>query len=261
MSDMSAVSAGRASRQATIDDDEWQVRVELAACYRLVALYGWSEIIYNHISARVPGTTDQFLVNPFGLMFEEIRASDLIKVDVDGNLIDDADGWGINPAGFVLHGAVHEGRPDLHCIIHCHSIAGAAVSTSPDGLLPLTLESLIFRHTIAYHDFEGITFDPSEKENLLAHMGEAEIMILRNHGTLACGKTIAAAFQHAFFLEKACQIQLAALSQSVAPKCVPQPLVDKVVEQFKPGFGWEQGRREFDALLRKLDRLDPSFRE
>lgn len=261
MNHVSAVQNRSPSRAAEFDEAEWQVRVELAACYRLVALYGWSEIISNHISARVPGTTDQFLVNPFGLMFDEIRASDLIKVNVDGSLVDDTDGWGINPAGFVIHGAVHEGRPDLHCVIHCHSVAGAAVSTHPEGLLPLTLESLIFRHTIAYHDFEGITFDAGEKERLLAHMGDADIMVLRNHGTLACGKTIPAAFHHAFYLEKACQIQLASLSQGVAPKLVPQPLADKVVEQFKPGFGWEQGRREFDALLRKLDRIDPSFRE
>ena len=146
-------------------------------------------------------------------------------------------------------------------MIHFHSIAGAAVSVHPEGLLPLTLESLIQRHTIAYHDFEGITFDPEEKEHLLEHMGDAEIVILRNHGTLACGATVASAFHRAFYLEKACQIQVAALSQGVEPNRVPKPLVDKVVEQFKPGFGWEHGRREFDALMRKLDRTDPSYRE
>lgn len=209
----------------------------------------------------MPGTTDQFLVNPLGLLFEEVRASDLIKVDVEGNLIDDEDGWGINPAGFIIHGAVHEGRPDIHCVIHSHSIAGAAVSVHPEGLLPLTLENLIYRHTVAYHNFEGITFDPGEKERLLADLGEAEIMILRNHGTVAYGATVPAAFHRAFYLEKACEIQLAALSQGVAPNPVKQPLADKVTEQFRPGFGWETSSREFDAPMRRLDRIDRSYRE
>ncbi len=245
-------------------DEEWQLRVQLAAVYRAFSLYGWDELIYNHKSVRVPGRPDQFLLNPWGLRFDEIKASDLLTVDLAGNLVDGPSEYGANKAGVILHGGIMEARPDVHCIIHNHSIAGAAVASQEDGLLPLSVHSLMNWDMIAYHDFEGLVLDGGEKVRMNAALGkDKKILILRNHGMVTCGATVAEAFMLSYWLERACQIQLAALSGSARPRLLSREMQELVPSQNKPGAGidWEPGKRELEAVMRKLDAIDPSYRE
>ena len=198
------------SLKNSVSDAEWQARLDLAATYRLVALYGWDELIFTHISARVPGPEHHFLVNPYGMLFEEITASTLVKVDMDGAVVG-ASEFPVNPAAFTIHSAVHMSRADAGCVIHLHTLDGVAVSAQEQGLLPLDQHAMLLLGDLAYHDYEGVALDLDERERLIADLGERNVMILRNHGTLTVGKTCADAFMRMFFLERACAIQTRAL--------------------------------------------------
>ena len=200
------------SLEGKVSDEEWKLRVDLAATYRLVAMYGWDDMIFTHISARVPGPEHHFLINPYGLLFEEITASSLVKIDIDGNKVDDSP-YPVNPAGFTIHSALHMNRDDAHCVIHLHTDDGVAVSAQADGLLPLDQHAMMISGDIAYHDYEGIALDLDERERLVADIGtDKHVMMLRNHGTLTLGKSCADAFLRMYYLERACSMQVRALS-------------------------------------------------
>ncbi len=242
-----------------VSDEEWQLRVDLAACYRLVAMYGWDDMIFTHISARIPGPEHHFLINPYGMLFEEITASSLVKIDLDGNILMDTP-YFINPAGFTIHSAIHAGREDAHCVLHLHTDDGVAVSSHKDGLKPLNQLSMLVTPHLAYHDYEGVALNHDECPRLVADLGDKHLMILRNHGTLAVGQDCPTAFMGMYFLERACAVQVAAFAQG---ECYwPKEEVNHVVEgqsqsMFEPGLGG----LAWPALLRKLDRLDPSYRD
>jgi ribulose-5-phosphate 4-epimerase/fuculose-1-phosphate aldolase len=245
--------------------EERQARVELAACYRLAAHYGWTDIVYTHISARVPGT-EHYLLNPFGYLFEEITASNLVKVDLDGNILDPGEHH-IHQAGFVIHSAVHAARPDAACVIHNHTVAGIAVSILEEGLLPLSQHAMMFYGQVAYHDSEGFANQADERERIARDLGDKAVLILRNHGVLVVGRTVGQAVAMMWNLEKAMQAQMSALAAG-RPITIPPDAVARSIA--KRGFGREpstgnyrepNGWIEFPALLRMLDRLDPSYRE
>lgn len=241
--------------------EEWQIRTDLAACYRLAAHFGWDELIFTHFSARVPGAPgaeEHFLINPFGLMFEEITASSLLKVDLKGELVMASD-YFINPAGFVIHGAIHGARRDARCVLHTHTVAGVAVAAQKAGLLPISQNALLFHGDIAYHDYEGLALEMEERERLIANMGSANLLILRNHGLLCVGETIAEAFVRLFFLERACETQIAA--QGGGELLIQESdVVDKVGNQARFGAGQSVAGMVWDALLRKIDRIDPDYK-
>src|SRR6218665_2133336 len=199
----------RKQLRGQVSPQEWSARVELAACYRLIARFRMTDWIYNHISARVPGSPEHYLINPFGLLYEEISASNLVKVDVQGRLVEDVE-LDVNPAAFVIHGAIHHARPDVGCVLNTHTAAGIAVAAQAEGLLPISQHALKFYDRVAYHDFEGIALDLDEQQRLVAHIADRNVLILRNHGLLTMGSTVAEAFDRMFFLERACQIQIAA---------------------------------------------------
>ena len=243
-----------------VSTEEWQVRVDLAACYRAIAMFGWDDLVFTHVSARVPGPDDHFLINAYGLMFEEITASSLVKVDLDGEKVIDSP-FEINPAGFVIHSAVHQARHDAGCVLHTHTRAGIAVSAQAGGLLPLSQISLFPYATLGYHDYEGIALNEDEKPRLVADLGENNALILRNHGLLTTGATVADAFLMMYALETACQIQVMAQSSGGELTQVPSPIVDGIkaqVEQVTKGMG---SAIVWPGLLRKLDRRDSSFRD
>ena len=244
-----------------VSAEEWQTRVDLAAAYRLTALYGYTEMIANHISCRVPGTTDHFLINPYGMLYEEIDASCLIKVDLDGNVLFNASDYGVNAAGFVIHSAIHMARHDVDCVAHTHTPAGMAVSAMECGLLPLAQTSMRFLH-IAYHDFEGIADDPAERERLVADLGQHEAMVLRNHGLLVVGRTIPAAFNLLYRMERACEVQVMALSCNTKLVYPSQEILEATFDKVKPRVDRpnRNGDLAWPALLRKLDRVDQSYR-
>ena len=243
-------------------DAEWRTRVDLAAAFRLVELYGWSDMLATHLSARVPGPDDHFLINAYGLMFEEITASSMVKVDADGNELSPSE-YGINPAGFVIHGAVHEARPELACVIHTHTAAGLGVATQEEGLLPLTQQSLsVIAHT-GYHDYQGIAFDLAERESLLADLGDNRVLVLRNHGLLTVGKTVAEAFMWMYRAERACRFQLAFQQAGAKAKEIPEEIQRVTIERNRKAISSEGyrpiGVKEWPALLRKLDRERPGY--
>jgi len=238
---------------------EWEVRVNLAACYRLVAMYGWDDLIFTHISARVPGPDEHFLINAYGLMFDEMTASSLVKVDLDGEIVLDTP-YPINPAGFTIHSAVHAARGDAGCVLHTHTRAGVAVSAQAEGLLPLSQISLLPCASLAYHDYEGIALNEDEKPRLVADLGDRKFLILRNHGLLTVGASIPEAFLYMYALETACQTQIAAQSGGNELIRVNDAIVQGIraqVDQVLKGSGAELA---WPGLLRKLDRRDPSFR-
>lgn len=241
---------------------EWEARVDLAAAYRLVALYGWDDLIFTHLSARVPGPDHHFLINPYDMMFEEITASSLVKIDVEGNPVGPSE-HPVNPAGFTIHSALHMARDDAHAVMHLHTPHGQAVSAMEFGLLPHTQTAMIAGHDIAYHDYEGIATDLDERERLVADMGAKNVMILRNHGTLAVGDSVGACFLRLYFLERACEAQVMMLSAGKEHlNNPPQGVEHKVAGQSNPkGMGMLAERLAWPALLRKLDRIDPSFRD
>jgi ribulose-5-phosphate 4-epimerase/fuculose-1-phosphate aldolase len=242
--------------------EEWQTRCDLAACYRLVELFGWSDLINTRITARVPGRDDHFLINPYGLLFEEVTASSLVKIDAEGNKVEHSD-CEVNSGGFAIPSAVHRARPEVACVLHTHSIAGCAVSMQKGGLLPLNQHALQVISDVVYHDYEGTGRNPEERARLLADLGDRHIMVLRNHGLLVVGTSIAAAFVATHRMERACAIQLA-FQQSGAEF---YPIADAVVSAaYDPGHIADGARNdparfEWPALLRKLDRIDPSYNQ
>jgi ribulose-5-phosphate 4-epimerase/fuculose-1-phosphate aldolase len=245
-----------------VSDAEWQMRVDLAACYRLTAVYGMTDMIYNHITARVPGEPQHFLINPYGYQYSEITASLLHKVDHHGEIVLRADTpYGINHAGYVIHSAVHQARPDVHCVMHSHTRAGVAVAAMKCGLLPISLTAMRFHGHMGYHDFQGTVVDLSEQASLVADLADHHAMILRNHGLLTCGPTVAEAFNAHYVLDLACRIQIDAMA-SGAELLVPEPsLLQETATLFKPEVRRPYGLLEWESLLRQLDRIDPSFRD
>ena len=244
-----------------VSPEEWAIRVDLAAAYRLVALYGWDDLIFTHLSARVPGPDHHFLINPYNLMFEEITASSLVKIDMEGKPV-----MGpamVNAAGFVIHSAIHMAREDAKAVLHLHTAYGQAVSAMEFGLLPHTQTGMIAHHELAYHDYEGIATDMEERERLVADLGAKNIMLLRNHGTLTVGETIGHAFLRMYFLERACEAQVHMLSAGRENlNNPPQGTPEKVAAQTHPNVTrMGADMLAWPALLRKLDRIDPSFRE
>jgi ribulose-5-phosphate 4-epimerase/fuculose-1-phosphate aldolase len=252
--------AANPSVRDRVSDEEWQLRVDLAACYRIIAMYGWDDLVFTHVSARIPGPEHHFLINAYGLLFEEMTASSLVKVDLEGRKVDDSPHM-VNPAGFVIHSAVHEAREDVGCVLHTHTKAGVAVSVQADGLLPLSQTSLFPYSSLAYHDYEGVALNDEEKPRLVADLGNANALILRNHGLLTTGKTIADAFLFMYVLETACQIQLMAQSTGDELIHVPQPIVDGIQAQAEQVTRGMMGNLVWPALLRKLDRTDSTFRD
>jgi ribulose-5-phosphate 4-epimerase/fuculose-1-phosphate aldolase len=241
-----------------MSEAERHLRVDLAALYRIVAMHGWDDLLATHISVRLPGPQHDFLINPLGWLFEEITASSLVKVDLDGNVLESR-AVEINPAGFTIHSAVHAARADAHCVIHLHTIPGVAVASQEHGLLPLNQTAMLLNERVAYHDFEGITLDLDERARLVADLGQKNAMILRNHGTLAVGSSVADAYQTMYFLERACAIQVAALSGGAIPR-MPPAQVQEVVTRQTASFGDIADRLLWPALLRRLDRADRSYR-
>ena len=237
---------------------EWEVRVNLAACYRLMAEYGMTEMVANHISARVPGTHDEFLINPYGMLYEEMTASSMIRIDIDGNVLFNATEYGVNQAGFVIPGAIHRARHDVDCIIHTHTLAGMAVSAMTCGILPIAQSSMRFRE-IAYHDFEGVAIRMDEQERLVKSLANREAMVLRNHGLLTVAPSIPECFNNMYRLERACELQVTALSCNTELQLPPNEVVQYTNKQMQPGVRRRAGLLEWPALLRKLDRKDPSY--
>jgi len=238
---------------------EREARIELAACYRLIAHFGLDDMVYTHISARVPGEEEHFLINPYGLMFHEITASSLVKIDHDGNVVEPSD-YPVNKAGFIIHSAIHMARPEVTCVLHTHTQAGIALSCLDIGLLPLNQFSLMFHNRVAYHGYEGIALDLDERERLIADLGDKPVMILRNHGLLTTGCSVPEAFALMHYLEQSCRIQLDVMA-SGRPWVLPEPEVqDKTGNQYL-GDPVGAGLREWPALLRILDKKDPSYRD
>jgi ribulose-5-phosphate 4-epimerase/fuculose-1-phosphate aldolase len=252
-----------------VSEVEWQVRVDLAACYRLMALYGMTDLIYNHITARIPGTADELLINPYGMLYEEITASSLVKIDIEGNILLQPDReYGINPAGYVIHSAVHHARQDVQCVIHTHSRAGMAVSAMSCGLLPLAQTSMRFYNCTSYHAFEGPALNLDERLRLVSDLGNNDTLILRNHGLLVCGRTIPDAFNRMYFLENACRLQVDAMAAGADLQFAPPAVAQLTADIFSPDRSTTNsihtakpldGELEWRALRRKLDRTDPTY--
>ncbi|MDP1539287.1 MAG: class II aldolase/adducin family protein [Moraxellaceae bacterium] len=240
-----------------VSSEEWQLRCDLAACYRLVAAYGWSDLVFTHISVRIPGPEHHFLINPYGLMFDEITASSLVKVDQLCNKVIDSP-FPVNPAGFVIHSAVHEARPDVQCVLHTHTRAGVAVSAQAAGVLPISQQSTFVLASLAYHDYEGVAFRPDEKPRLQADLGQANFLMLRNHGLLTCGASIADAFLNMYVFESTCQIQLSAQAGGELTQVDPQ-IVAGVAEAMRVQTSGLGGAFVWPALLRKLQRMDANY--
>lgn len=252
------------NRPAHINEAEWRARVDLAACYRLIASLGMDDMIYNHVSMRVPGTEDQFLLNPYGLLFEEITASSLVRIDLQGNKLDDSP-YEVNAAAFVIHGAVHQSRHDALCVLHTHSDASLAVSAQPEGLLPLSQFAVRFYQRQGFHSYEGVALDLDEQQRIINDFGQHPVLLLRHHGILTVGRTPGEAFMLLYYFERAARIQLdiqAAQAGSGAPFLLPLPAVSEhAAQQFwgQQGDILIAGEREWPALMRKLCRSDASF--
>ncbi|MDI3261150.1 MAG: class II aldolase/adducin family protein [Sinobacteraceae bacterium] len=252
-------AAEPADVRARVSAEEWQLRVDLAAAYRLVAHFGWDDLVFTHISARVPGPERHFLINPYGFLFEEITASSLVKVDLNGGIVMDTPHF-INPAGFTIHSAIHAAREDAHCVLHVHSVNGVAVSAQKHGLLPISQQSLFVLASLGYHDYEGVALREEEKPRLVRDLGDKSFLMLRNHGLLTVGATVADAFLFMYLFEAACMIQVRAQSGGGELVPIPQPILDGIraqAAQVTKGLG---GALVWPGLLRKLDRLDPSYK-
>ena len=251
------VVISRKAEAAAMSAEERQMRIDLAACYRLIAHYDMDDLFATHISARVPGPEEHFLLNPYGLLYTQITASNLVKVDLNGNIVQDTE-YSINPAGFVIHSAIHAARPDAKCVIHTHTVAGMAVSVMEEGLLPLTQKSMRFYNRIGYHDYEGVADDLDERSRLVASLGKHGALILRNHGLLTCGGTVARAFFLMRNLEKSCKAQIAAMSSGAKLIKLSPNLMEHAATQFEGGV---DGRANgWPSLLKMLDGIDPSYR-
>ena len=239
---------------------EWEARVTLAAAYRLVALHGWDDLVFTHVSARVPGPAHHFLINPYGMMFEEITASSLVKIDFDGNKVMDSP-HEINPAGFTIHACIHAARPDVHCIMHVHSINGVAVSTQKEGLLPISQQSLLVLASLAYHDYEGIALNPEEQPRLVRDLGEKSYLMLRNHGLLTAGATPADAFLAMYLFEAACAIQVRAQSGGKELIPIPAPILAGIRAATAQVTRGQGSGLVWPGLRRRLDRQNPGYEE
>ena len=246
------------SLEGKVSDEEWAIRIDLAAAYRMVAYYGWDDLIFTHLSARIPGPEHHFLLNPYQLMFEEVTASSLVKVDVHGNPVEPTP-FITNPAGFTIHSAVHMAREDAHAVMHLHTPAGQAVSAHDEGLLPLTQTAMLIRGDLAFHDYEGVAVDLDERERIVADLGDKGAMLLRNHGTLAVGGNVGECFVKLYFLERACQAQIMALSAGDRVNRPPQGAAELTAEQGNAGLKVAANLLAWPALKRKAYRLDPSF--
>ncbi len=251
---------GIASIKDKVSAVEWQTRVDLAACYRLVAAYGWDDIIFTHISAKIPGTDNEFLINPYGLMFAEITASSLVKIDLAGNKVDADNPFPINPAGFTIHSAIHAVRHDAACVLHIHSPNGIAVSAQRGGVLPISQQSIFVLSSLAYHDYEGVALNDEEKPRLVADLGDKSYLMLRNHGLLTVGGTIADAFVAMYLFEVTCMIQVRAQAGGGPLIPISQAIVDGAKQQMKVATKGAGGMLAWPGLLRKLDRMDPSYK-
>ena len=244
--------------KARVSAEEWQTRADLAACYRAVAMMGWDDLVFTHITAKIPGVENQFLINPYGLMFEEMTASTLVKIDLQGNKLDD-NPHPINPAGFVIHSAIHAAREDAKCVLHVHSLNGVAVSAQKNGVLPISQQSIFVLAGLAYHDYEGVALVDDEKPRLVADLGTKNYFMLRNHGLLTVGPTIPDAFQLMYTFEAACTIQVRAQAGGGELIPIPQAIIDGAVEQSRQVTKGLGGRLAWPGLLRRLDRRFPGY--
>jgi len=242
-----------------VSTEEWQTRVDLAAAYRLVALFGWDDLIFTHLSARVPGPENHFLINPFGMLFEEVTASSLVKLNLDGQIVMEGP-YGINPAGFTIHSAVHAAREDAHCVMHTHTPYGVAVSAQKQGLLPISQQALFPLSSLGYHDYEGLALNEEEKPRLVADLGHRSYLILRNHGLLTVGRTVADAFLAMYILERSCRVQILAQSGNAELMQVPDSILEGIVAQSEIATRGSGGQLAWPGLLRKLERIDTSYR-
>ena len=249
------------SVQKKVSAEEWQTRVDLAACYRLVAHFGWSDLVFTHITAKIPDVDNQFLINPYGLLFDEITASSLVKIDLAGNKLDADNPFPVNPAGFTIHSAIHAARHDAKCVLHVHTANGVAVSAQKNGVLPLSQQSIFVLASLAYHDYEGVALNDDERPRLVNDLGDKLFFMLRNHGLLTVGETIADAFLLMYLFESTCAIQVRAQAGGGELIPIPQPIIDGAQKQAKlvtKGLG---GHLAWPGLLRKLDRMDSGFRQ
>lgn len=243
---------------------EKDIRIQLAACYRIFDYMGWSEMIYNHITVKVPDSDGHFLINPYGLHYKEVTASNLVKVDINGQIVEDSD-YAVNPAGMLIHSTIHEARKDAHCIGHIHSTAGMTVACQQDGLRSDNFYSVLLNKQVAYHDFQGITVDEAEKEDLIASLGDKNLLILRSHGLLSCGRSIAEMFFNMTILQRSCEIQVSVdqTGRSIVP--VSDKIADKTEELLKRQMAAmgdnAQGDLEFAAMQRLVDREDDSYKD
>jgi ribulose-5-phosphate 4-epimerase/fuculose-1-phosphate aldolase len=246
--------------QSAGSDAEWEQRVNLAACFRLVALYGWDDLIFNHFSARVPGPEHHFLINPYGMLFDEVTASSLVKVDVEGNKVTDSPAR-VNPAGFVIHGAIHAAREDAKCVMHLHSLNGVAVSAQTEGLLPISQQSIFVLSSLAYHDYEGVALSDEERPRLVNDLGDNNFLMLRNHGLITVADNIPDAFVRMYLFETACTVQVRAQAgDRELTRISPQIIAGGQAQMNAGTLGMGPGALAWPGLLRRLDRLDPSYR-
>jgi ribulose-5-phosphate 4-epimerase/fuculose-1-phosphate aldolase len=248
-----------ASLQQVVSSEEWQLRVNLAACYRLVALYGWSDLVFTHISARVPGPEHHFLINPYGLMFDEITASSLVKVDRECNKVIDSP-FPVNPAGFTIHSCVHEVREDAGCVLHTHSRAGVAVSAQKKGVLPISQQSTFVLASLAYHDYEGVALRDDEKPRLQQDLGDKNFLVLRNHGLLVVARSVPDAFLNMYTFENTCRIQIDAQAGGSELVHVNPKIIEGIGQVFKTVTAGQGANIAWPALLRRLDRIDPGYK-
>jgi ribulose-5-phosphate 4-epimerase/fuculose-1-phosphate aldolase len=255
--------ANFASIKGKVSAEEWQTRVDLAACYRLVALYGWDDLVFTHITAKIPGADNEFLINPYGLMFEEMTASSMVKVDLAGNKLDADNPFPVNPAGFLIHSTIHAARHDAKCVLHTHTSNGVAVSAQKNGVLPISQQSIFVLASLAYHDYEGVALNEDERPRLVRDIGDKTFFMLRNHGLLTVGETIADAFQAMYIFEATCMIQVRAMAGSGKMGedliAVHPAIIEGARAQMKAVTKGMGGQLAWPALLRKLDRMDDSY--
>ncbi len=256
---MAGSSQKYTSIRESVSKEEWQLRCDLAACYRYFALEGWDDLIFTHFSVRLPGKKKEFLINPYGVVFEEMTASKLVRIDINGKPLHPTP-YFVNPAGFILHSTLHEARADAHCIIHTHTPEGVAVSCQKDGLLPISQTALSVYSDVAYHDYEGILFDASEKDRLLPNVGDKNCIFLRNHGLLAIGKTLPEVFLRMYFLQRACEIQVLAQTGGGDLVHLSKNVIDRVAGQTSGATGMLAGL-SWDALIARVDEGAPGYKE
>ena len=247
------------SRQSAVSAEEWRTRVDLAAAYRLVALFKWDDLVFTHVTARVPGSDHHFLINPYGLSFDEITASSLVKIDLHGNKLDDTP-FPVNPAGFTIHSAVHAARDDAQCVLHTHTLNGVAVSAQKGGLLPISQQSIFVLSSLGYHDYEGVALRDEEKPRLVADLGTNNYLMLRNHGLLTVGRSIADAWVAMYFFEACCAIQVRAQTGGELTHIDPRIIEGAAAQARGVTRGVGPGELTWPSLLRRLDRIDPSYR-